>query len=102
MKTGFFLPNLGPAATPDNLVQVARQAEHLGLNSIWVTDRLLMPTKPSVPFRGSPDGVYPDAYRSSLDPLATLAFVAASTSRITLGTSILNINYHNPFVAGRN
>ena len=101
MKTGFFLPNLGPAATPDNLVHVARQAEDLGLNSVWVTDRLLMPTKPSVPFRGSPDGVYPDAYRSSLDPLATLAFVAASTSRITLGTSILNINYHNPFVIGR-
>src|SRR6476620_5542844 len=101
MKTGFFLPNLGTAATPDNLVHVARQAEDLGLNSVWVTDRLLVPTKPSVPFRGTPDGVYPDAYRPSLDPLATLALSAASTPPITLGTSILNPNYQNPFVSGR-
>ena len=101
VRIGTFLPNLGPAATPENLVTVADEAEKHGLDSAWVTDRLLMATQPSAPFLGSADGVYPDAYRYSLDPLAVLAYLARATRNIRLGTSILNINYFNPFVVGR-
>lgn len=101
MKRGFFLPNLGPAATPANLVTVAMRAEQLGFDSVWVTDRLISPVAPTAPWRGAADGRYPAAYLTSLDPLTALTFVAASTSKVRLGTSILNISYHNPVVVGR-
>ncbi len=100
MRTGFFLPNLGPTATPENIAEVARLADSLEFDSLWVTDRLLMPTVPSAPFLGAASGEYSDAYRYSLDPLAVLTYEAARTSTIRLGTSVLNINY-NPVVVGR-
>jgi probable F420-dependent oxidoreductase len=101
VERGFFLPNLGGAASPANLVAVAQRAEALGFDSVWVTDRLLSPVHPTAPWRGAPDGRYPEAYRTSLDPLTALTFVAGATSRVRLGTSILNVNYHHPVVVGR-
>lgn len=101
MKVGFFVPNLGPAATPAGLVCAARVAEEIGYDSVWVTERLLLPTDPQVGFPGDPDGVYPEVYEYKLDPLMSLAYVAASTSRVRLGTSILNLGYYNPVLVGR-
>jgi probable F420-dependent oxidoreductase len=101
MRTGTFVPNLGPAATPAGVARVALRAEELGFDSVWVTERLFQPVKPTIPFAGDPDGVYPEAYRYSLDPLATLAYVAAVTSRVRLGTSILVAPYYNPVLLAR-
>ena len=41
MRLGFNLPQLGPAASPEAIIQVARRAEELGYDSLWVTDRLV-------------------------------------------------------------
>jgi probable F420-dependent oxidoreductase len=101
VRIGFFLPNLGPAATPEGIVAVARAAEDLDLDSLWVTERLLQPVNPSVPFPGNQDGTYPAAYSYALDPLLTLAWAAAETTKVRLGTSILNVNYYNPALLAR-
>ena len=37
---GVRVPNSGPLASPDSIVQVAREAESLGYDSIWVHDHL--------------------------------------------------------------
>jgi len=91
MKLGFTLPQLGPAATPEAMVHVAKRAEELGYDSLWVTDRVLFPIEPQTPYMGSPDGSLPDVYKIVLDPLESLTYVAAHTSRIALGTSILDM-----------
>ncbi|HXQ24327.1 MAG TPA: hypothetical protein VN812_21775, partial [Candidatus Acidoferrales bacterium] len=43
MRFGVALPNYGAFAQPDVLVRLARQAEDLGFDSIWVSDHLIAP-----------------------------------------------------------
>ena len=101
MQLGFFLPMIGTAADPQAVVQVARKAEELGYDSVWVTERLLYPLTPQSPYPGSPDGSLPDVYKRALDPVETLTFVAAHTSRVALGTSVLDMPYYNPVMLAR-
>jgi len=101
MRFGFVLPNVGPMAGPEALVTVAQRAESLGFDSLWVTERLLYPVAPRAPYPASADGSLPEAFQTLLDPLATLAFVAAVTTRVRLGTSVLDMPYYNPVMLAR-
>ncbi len=101
MKVGFGLPQMGPAASPDAVVKAAQRAEELGYDSVWVIERLLYPLKPQTPYPATPDGSLPDIYKQVLDPLATLTFLAAKTTRIGLGTSVLDMPYYNPVMLAR-
>src|SRR3989449_778612 len=101
MKIGFALPNIGPVATAEAVVKVAQRAEALAYHSLWTIERLLWPVKPQTPYTVTPDGSLPEQYKYILDPLDTLTFAAAHTKTITLGTSVLDIPYHNPVTLGR-
>ena len=101
MRLGFNLPQIGPAAGPEAIVRVAQRAEELGYDSVWVTERLLYPIKPQTPYMATPDGSLPEAYKTVLDPLEALTFVAGQTSRVALGTSILDMPYYNPVMLAR-
>jgi probable F420-dependent oxidoreductase len=101
MRIGFNLPQIGPAASPKAIVQAAQQAEALGYDSLWVTERLLYPVNPRTPYPATPDGSLPEVYKSVLDPVETLTFAAAHTSRIALGTSVLDIPFYNPVILAR-
>src|SRR5918998_2089916 len=101
MRVGFTVPQFGPEAGPDALLEVARLAEGLGSDSLWVAERLLYPRNPRAPYPASADGSLPLAYRRSLDPLAILAFLAAATSRVRIGTSIINLPFYNPVLLAR-
>ena len=101
MRLGFNIPNLGPSASPENIVKVAQRAEALGYDTVWVTERLLWPTNPQTPYAGTPDGSLPEAYKIQLDPLDALTYAAAHTSRVGLGTSVLDMPYYNPVMLAR-
>jgi probable F420-dependent oxidoreductase len=101
MRLGFTVPQFGPDAGPDALLEVARLAEDLGYDSLWAIERLLYPVNPKAPYPATADGSLPLVYRRSLDPLATLAYLAAATSRVRIGTSIINLPYHNPVLLAR-
>lgn len=101
MRLGFFLPQIGPAASPQAVVQVAQRAEALGYDSVWATERLLYPVKPQTPYPASPDGSLPEPYKIALDPLETLTFAAAHTRRVAVGTSVLDMPYYNPVMLAR-
>ncbi|HTE84620.1 MAG TPA: LLM class F420-dependent oxidoreductase [Dehalococcoidia bacterium] len=101
MRLGFALPQIGPAAGPNALIAVAKQAEDLGYDSLWVLERLLFPVAPRAPYAASADGSLPEAYKNVLDPIGTLVFVAVHTSRVSLGTSVLDLPFHNPLTLGR-
>jgi probable F420-dependent oxidoreductase len=100
MRLGFTVPQFGPEAGPDALLEVARLAEDLGSDSLWVAERLLYPLKPKSPYPATADGSLPLAYRRSLDPLAILAYLAAATNRVRIGTFI-NLTFHNPVILAR-
>ena len=100
MRLGFTVPQFGPDAGPEALLEVARKAEELGSDSLWVAERLLYPLNPKSPYPATADGSLPLAYRRSLDPLAILAYLAAATSRVRIGTFI-NLTFHNPVILAR-
>ena len=95
MKLGFGLPHSGPSG-PEAITLVAKRAEELGYESLWVLDRFLYPEQPQSAYPGSADGSLPENMKTMLDPLHTLTFAAAHTSRIALGTSVLVMGYRNP------
>ena len=73
---------MGPQSAPGILVECARAAEAAGLDELWVADHVAIPPEQA---EGS-GGRY-------LDPLATLAYLAAATARIDLGTGVLVLPY---------
>lgn len=82
MRLGFLARNMGPEANAATLVEIAEAAEGAGLDDLWVVDHIAIPPDDA---EGS-QGRY-------LDPLATLAFLAARTERIGLGTAVLILPY---------
>jgi probable F420-dependent oxidoreductase len=89
VKLGVGLPVSGSWATPDRMQQVAARAEELGYDSLWTFQRLL-----------APQGVA-EQYRSVVDPLLSLAFVAATTWRIRLGVAVVNMPFVAPVVVAK-
>jgi len=100
MEIGIALPHIGTNASPDAITQVAESAEQMGLGSLWVLERLLRPTTP-VSTGFGPASILPDYYGTVFDPIETLTFVAAKTSRIKLGTSIIDALFHVPVILAR-
>ncbi len=101
MKLGYFLPQMGKAANAENIKKVAQEAEKQGFDSLWVTDRLLFPVKPKTPYAASPDGMLPDAYKIVYEPLDALTWAAAHTSKIRIGTSVLDMPFYNAILLGK-
>jgi probable F420-dependent oxidoreductase len=101
LKVGITLPQAGEQSTKENIVRTAKTAEDEGLDSLWVFERLLWPINPQTPYVATPDGSLPVEYQNILDPLETLTYVAANTNKITLGTSVMDMLFHNPVVLAR-
>ena len=101
MRIGVTLPSMGHLSQPNNLLEAAKEAEQLSYDTLWVADRLLYPIKPRTKYPVTPDGSLPDFYKRVLDPIEALTFVAAHTSRIGVGTSVLDIPFYNPVTLAR-
>jgi probable F420-dependent oxidoreductase len=101
MKVGITIPNLGPQATRENVLHSAIQAEKEGFDSVWTITRILWPLQPQTPYGGTPDGTLPIEYQNALDPLDVLVYVAANTSTIELGTSVIDMFYYTPIMLAK-
>jgi probable F420-dependent oxidoreductase len=101
LKIGLVLPQAGQQATRENVIQMAKNAESEGFDSLWVFERLLWPINPQTPYVATPDGSLPIEYQIMLDPLETLTYVAANTNKIALGTSVIDMLFHNPVILAR-
>jgi probable F420-dependent oxidoreductase len=85
MKLGVCLPHYGRSIEVSRLLEVARRAEERGLDSVWVTDHVIVPDQANVIYR-----------EHMLDPLAVLPWLAGVTHRIALGTSVVILPYRSP------
>lgn len=94
MKFGLFGINNGACAFPDTAAAVAKAAEAAGFESLWTGEHVILPD-PQVP----PAPVPPEYPMD--DPTVALAFVAAHTSKIRLGTGIIILPQRNPVVLAK-
>lgn len=86
MRVGFSLLNNWGVADAQALVDLAVRAEELGLDSVWVHDHVFNVAHVLERIGDRP----------YYEPLTFLTYVAARTSRVRLGTSVLVLPYHNP------
>ncbi|MGF1599421.1 MAG: LLM class F420-dependent oxidoreductase [Acidimicrobiales bacterium] len=97
MKLGVFAPLQSPQATPAMLADLAAGAEELGLDSIWVGEHVVTVPDYQSAYPGSADGRIPIPPGAGLlDITASLAFLAAHTSTVRLGTGICLLPQRNP------
>ena len=89
----FRLPNadyLGFPATTQAIVETACKAEALGFDALFVNDHVIVD-----------DSQRNELWRNVYDPMMVLSYVAARTSKIKLGTSVLIMPYRNPIVTAK-
>lgn len=84
MRFGIMIPHFGRAAQPGMVETVAKEAEEMGLDSIWAGDHVIVPEN--------------ETYITNFvyDPLVVMATAAAVTERIKIGVAVLVIPYRHP------
>jgi probable F420-dependent oxidoreductase len=87
-RFGVLLPHFGASATRELITSSARTLEDLGFDSVWVRDHVIY--RPHE---------HEEQNLRYLDGILTLAFVAAETSRIALGTAVLIPHRHPIYLA---
>jgi probable F420-dependent oxidoreductase len=92
-RLGVELPAFGPNTSPGAISTVAVEAERLGFASVWTFERLLVPEENSYGM--------PVELAWAYDPIETLAWVAAHTTIIRLGTAVVDALFHPPVVLAK-
>lgn len=88
-ELGVHLANAHPRASAATVVAIAEAAEELGFDSVWMTEHVVAGPAAAA------------AYGNVVHPLPALAFLAARTSRVRLGTSVLVLPLHNPLLLAK-
>ena len=94
MRIGVCSANSGPYTTRDMLVRLSEAAEEVGIESIWVSEHLVVPDPRRPPSNMDPSDPI-------LDPVTSLAFLAARTRSVRLGTGIIVLPLRNPLILAK-
>ncbi len=79
---------VGPALDPA-VKRAAQEAERIGFDSVWLSERIVTPLD------------RPHPYEPTVDPWIALAYVAAVTERMKLGASVSQIALRPPVLMAR-
>ncbi len=103
MKFGLRYCNTGRYVDPERAVELLQAGEAAGFESAWTVEHTVLPEGYESPYPYSPDGkIAGGANDIPLpDPLIWMAYVAARTSTIKLGTGILILPQHNPVITAK-
>ena len=97
--------NIGISTFPTDystdIALLARWAEEMGFESLWVPEHPIIPVQTSSPWPGSADGAIPKAYSDIVDPFVALGRASAVTSTIKLGTGICLVPERNPLLLAK-
>ena len=90
MRFGLNLLNFGPDAGPRSVDAWGRLAEDAGFSFLTISDHVAIS-----------EDVFAEYPTPFYDPLITLAYLAAATERVRLGTSVLVLPYRHPLLIAR-
>ena len=82
-----------------NLAELARALEDRGFDSLFVPEHTHIPTSRRSPFPGG--GELPKRYAHTHDPFVGLAFAAAATKKLKVGTGVCLVPQHEPIVTAK-
>lgn len=90
---------------PQQIVEVALEAERLGFDSVWLGEHVVTPvvSRSRFPYAGLQDEAH-EAFHSGLpfyDPYAVLGYLAAVTKTVRLAVAVSIVPLHDPFHLAR-
>jgi probable F420-dependent oxidoreductase len=94
MKIGIFGFNMRAFAEPGLMARVLRTADTTGYESVWAGEHVILIDPQEPPSPAPPE-------TPMLDPVAALAFAAAHTERVKLGSGVLLIPQRNAVVLAK-
>lgn len=89
LELGVTIPSGGADVSRDRMARVAEAARELGYDHVWAGEHLVA------------DSATAERVGRSLDPIASLAWVAGRVEGIGIGTSIVLLSMHHPFRVAR-
>ena len=99
MKVGIVSINVGGPQTAEQMVAVCQHAEAAGIESVWTFEHVIVPVDydSKYPYnRTGKMGIAPEGW--FVDPLISLAHVAAATETLRLGTGVNILPQTNPLL----
>jgi probable F420-dependent oxidoreductase len=97
MQFDIWLPTANPFTTPEVLAAVGREAEDRAVHAIWVGEHVVTFPEYASSYPYSSDGRLPLPPETGLlEPFTTLAFLAAHTTTVRLGTAMCLLPQRNP------
>lgn len=94
MKFALFGINTGACAEPGTMREVAMAAEQAGFESVWTGEHVVLPDPQEPPSPAPP-------LTDMCHPSTALAYIAAVTDKLKLGTGITLIAQRNPVVLAK-
>ncbi len=106
MKVGVLLNNFGGFPETGRgaraCIDLARHAERLGFDSVWVTDHIVLPLDRKTPYPHNDSGVFPYTWEQEIyEPITLMAALATATERVEIGVSVLVIPYRHPLLTAK-
>jgi len=100
---GVRVPNSGPLASPESIVEVAREAESLGYDSVWVHDHLTWSDEIHRTHisSGSDDSQIHNSSPDFFEAMTTLSYLAGLVQSIRLGIACVVVPCRNPLLAAK-
>src|SRR6058998_3961924 len=96
MKVGVFY---FPTDYGINIAKLAGALEQRGFESLFVCEHTHIPASRRSPFPGG--GELPKRYSHTHDPFVALAFAAAATKRLRLGTGVCLVPQRDPIITAK-
>ena len=84
-----------------DIAVLARRAEELGFESLWVPEHPVIPVNAKTPWPGAADGIIPKVYADIVDPFVALGRASAVTTRLKLGTGVCLVAERNPLLLAK-
>src|SRR6202161_381989 len=81
---------LGFDASPEAIIAAAKKAEEVGFDAIFVNDHVIVG-----------DDARSAPWTNVYDPFIAMSFIAANTTRIGVGVSVLIMPYRNPITTAK-
>jgi probable F420-dependent oxidoreductase len=103
MRFGLTSANAGRGASRDGATAFPQLAEELGFESMWTAEHVVVPSgyRSEYPYDESGKMAGGQESFDLTDPLIWVAFVAAVTERIKLGTGVLILPQRNPVIEAK-